>query len=469
MGQCETVTPIIDEYKALSQDLEDKLTANIKELADSMARGILKNPKIGNITEVIREHVLALGADITSTTLNHFSSKKDNILPFNPKEKSKGIRNRTLSTILGPVSYEREAFYNKEKNKLSFPADDRLDITAGQLQPDMLTRVVKLGIETPFHIATELSESLMGVKISEGSIHNAVMTAGQHAVYEKVVPSTEEINRKLDELKESNKEKAIHIVVGIDGAMEPLRPQEALRKGKRGDCFRKECKGFRAFVVIEGKAKIEPLASWQQISNDDELGKHLSLFTKSILERPEPGVVTGDGAKWIWNQVEHAFKSRKKKNSGKNSQKTYREVLDWYHAIEHFSGFADVQYSGNKEQKKEWLDHVKFLLLADQISEIIKEIENLSYSGAMATKHAGLLINYLETNKERMNYGTLKREKLTIGSGGIEAANKSVSHIRLKRGGSWWKESHANEVLRLRCAKVNGTLDNILTSCWSNE
>jgi len=79
------------------------------------------------------------------------------------------------------------------------------------------------------------------------------------------------------------------------------------------------------------------------------------------------------------------------------------------------------------------------------------------------------LIQYFTNNKIRMKYGFLSRKGLTIGSGGMEAANKSVSHARLKRSGCWWKQSHANEMLRLRCAKTNGTLERLLGRCWAQR
>jgi hypothetical protein len=40
-----------------------------------------------------------------------------------------------------------------------------------------------------------------------------------------------------------------------------------------------------------------------------------------------------------------------------------------------------------------------------------------------------------------------------MGSGGIESANKFISHVRLKRSGAWWYVAQANEMLALRCAK----------------
>ena len=45
----------------------------------------------------------------------------------------------------------------------------------------------------------------------------------------------------------------------------------------------------------------------------------------------------------------------------------------------------------------------------------------------------------------------------TMGSGGIESANKFICHVRLKRSGAWWYVTNANQMLALRCAKYNGT------------
>ena len=45
--------------------------------------------------------------------------------------------------------------------------------------------------------------------------------------------------------------------------------------------------------------------------------------------------------------------------------------------------------------------------------------------------------------------------------GGIESSNKFISHVRLKRSGAWWYEDRSNGMLALRCAKYNGTFDQV--------
>ena len=70
--------------------------------------------------------------------------------------------------------------------------------------------------------------------------------------------------------------------------------------------------------------------------------------------------------------------------------------------------------------------------------------------------------NYLANHGEKMHYGSAKRGGYHIGSGAIESANKFISHTRLKRSGAWWYIKYANNILKIRCAKYNGTYDKII-------
>jgi len=47
------------------------------------------------------------------------------------------------------------------------------------------------------------------------------------------------------------------------------------------------------------------------------------------------------------------------------------------------------------------------------------------------------------------------------GSGGIESSNTGSGHVRLKRSGAWWYEANRHHMFALRCAKDNGTLDQV--------
>jgi len=69
--------------------------------------------------------------------------------------------------------------------------------------------------------------------------------------------------------------------------------------------------------------------------------------------------------------------------------------------------------------------------------------------------------DYLHEHRGCTTYQKLRRGGYPLGSGGIEASNKFIGHVWLKRSGAWWYEVNGNQMLALRCAKYNGTLDQV--------
>jgi hypothetical protein len=45
----------------------------------------------------------------------------------------------------------------------------------------------------------------------------------------------------------------------------------------------------------------------------------------------------------------------------------------------------------------------------------------------------------------------------------MEAANKFICHVRLKRLGASWYEANSNQRLARRCAQYNGTFEQVFT------
>src|SRR5262245_48252723 len=68
---------------------------------------------------------------------------------------------------------------------------------------------------------------------------------------------------------------------------------------------------------------------------------------------------------------------------------------------------------------------------------------------------------YLDEHRGRTAYRKLRRGGYPLGSGGIESSNQCMCRVRLKRAGAWWYEDPRNQMLALRCAKYNGTLDQV--------
>jgi hypothetical protein len=64
-------------------------------------------------------------------------------------------------------------------------------------------------------------------------------------------------------------------------------------------------------------------------------------------------------------------------------------------------------------------------------------------------------------HRGRTAYQKRRRGGYPLGSGGIESSNKFICHVRLKRSGAWWYETNSNQRLARRCAKDNGTLEQV--------
>lgn len=80
---------------------------------------------------------------------------------------------------------------------------------------------------------------------------------------------------------------------------------------------------------------------------------------------------------------------------------------------------------------------------------------------SLAEEETRKLIGYLQNNRERIHYHGDRIGGYSIGSGGIESANKFICHTRMKRSGTWWVKETGNKMLRIRCAIYNGTYDKI--------
>ena len=95
-------------------------------------------------------------------------------------------------------------------------------------------------------------------------------------------------------------------------------------------------------------------------------------------------------------------------------------------------------------------------------AQVIAGIKRMKPRSNEAKKKIASVVRYLSNHKERLNYGAARRAGYHIGSGAIENANKFIGHVRLKRSGAWWYKTNANNILKLRCAKYNGTYDSVI-------
>lgn len=155
------------------------------------------------------------------------------------------------------------------------------------------------------------------------------------------------------------------------------------------------------------------------------------------------------GAPWLWKRVQALFTSAV-------------ESLDYSHCCEHLYQVTVLQYGDHPKRQHDWCEATGARLFWGEVYGVIWGLQRMKSKDACAAEAIDKLIGYLQRHQERVDYRFARKGGYPIGSGGIESANKGIYHVRLKRSGAWWYVANANQMLALRCAKYNGTVDRVL-------
>ena len=355
---------------------------------------------------------------------------------------------RTIESLGGCLDLYRPYFYCKDCKCGFYPLDEALGLAPSPKQYDIQDLEAWLSSELPFKTASEAYTRCTGDALSADHMFETANRVANHLDILDVCPSKDEIEQKIDELSKGKFRRPV-MMLAIDGAHTPTRPQPSPWKGKRGKGEYKEDKGFRLYLL--DKDRIIHLISWHQVQDEEQFVKGLSKIRDAGLI-PQDKVrlsIIGDGAPWIWNKPLEVFPKAK-------------QVLDFYHCSEYIHAAANAQYGKGTKQARQWVEATFTRLFHNDIDNVLHGMKIMQPVSSEAKEKISDAVRYLSDRKHQVNYGSAKRAGYHIGSGAIESANKFIGHVRLKRSGAWWYITNANNILKLRCAKYNGTYDNII-------
>jgi Uncharacterised protein family (UPF0236) len=363
---------------------------------------------------------------------------------------------RTARTLVGDVEIERPYFYCRSCHLGTYPLDAVLGLSSGQIQFDVQQAAIDLATEVSYETASSLFGRLSGIEVSSERLHTFTNQVAEELSVLDVAPSRAEIDQRVAQVAGGHFRRPV-LVLGIDGAYVPSRPEQARgrRPGQaryrarrarwRHDWY--EAKGFR-FYLLDGE-RIVHLLSWHQVQSEDELGKALKQVKDAGLI-PQETVrlcVVGDGADWIWKHVQALFPDA-------------CQVLDYYHCSEYLHKMAYAQY-GQTLPALEWVESTLTRLYLGHVGAVLGGLRRMQPTSPEAAKAIENCWVHLRKHRSRTPYGKFRRGGYPLGSGGIESSNKFICHVRLKRSGAWWYEASSNQMLALRCAKYNGTFNQV--------
>jgi hypothetical protein len=462
MGQAEVIS--LDEMRAskpwasLRQQLHDYFDLWLDDLQAQL-------PEPETTLDQITETVWALRQDLTGSLTaaivehaHRFEYMRQDIVCEICQRmlSTRPLVSRTVETMVGRVRLERPYFYCRGCKVGLYPLDKALGLTPGRTQLDVQKAAARLVVETAYDEAQALFHDLTGVHLGSERMHTLTNRVTEGLSVLDIAPSQEQIDERIAQVAAGKWRRPVG-VLGIDGAFAPTRPESARgrRPGQRRQRARRpqwkgqwrEVKGFR-FYLIDGD-RIVHLISWHQIQNEAELGEALKEVKEANLI-PEDRVrlcVVCDGASWIWEHVESLLSSA-------------RQVLDYYHCSDYLHRMAKAQY-GTTQRAHEWVEATLTRLYLGKISAVLGGLGRMQATSEEARQAILNCWAFLDKHRGRTHYLQLRRGGYPLGSGGIESSNKFICHTRLKRSGAWWYEVNCNQMLALRCAKYNGTFDQV--------
>lgn len=322
-----------------------------------------------------------------------------------------------------------------------FPLDEQLGLNETLYSKQMAQQMVWLSSLLPYTQSALVFERIGERVMPASSIWRQTQKYGSHlqahVEQERGQVSVERIVLP-DALYDHEQRKG----VSMDGGFINIRA-EGWRELKVGTVFDIETRLERNPQTQE----LDEMAHGVQVHYTAVLGssKELTpalwaLAVEQHLPTAKERAVIGDGAAWIWNVAEDVCPDG-------------RQIVDWFHAVDHLSEAAHALYPDEKDEKKRkrWLKTYKEHLYMGRIHKIIS---------ALTKRDRADLGIYFERHQRRMQYLEFREEGFPIGSGTVESGVKQFKE-RFCGTGMRWNRDNAHRMLVIRAASLSDDFDEL--------
>jgi len=366
-------------------------------------------------------------------------------------------RNKDLLTVLGPVVVRRAYYSDRECGVGYCPKDRVLDIEGTSYSAGVRRMMSKVGAYRSFALGHEDLEDLAGIRVS---------AKGVERVSEGVGEQMEAFYTAEGEAVEAEKIVPIKPIpwmyIGMDGSGVPVVKRETAGrrgKGEDGQAKTREAKLGCVFTQTGLDEKGRPVRDEESTSYTGAI-EPVEVFGRRIyheakrrgLDRAKEVCVLGDGAPWIWNIADEQFYGA-------------TQIVDLYHAREHYWNVAKACFGQHKDQQHQWAEDRRKELDEGNVEEVIDAIKILSRLRGQDKETCEREIGYFEKNRDRMRYAHFRNRGFFVGSGVLEAGCRTVIGQRLKQSGMHWTVKGANSIIALRCSLLSNRWEDF----WENR
>ena len=406
----------------------------------------------------VRSSVMAWGARVLEKALNGFGAgrrDKPVLCRCGRKMRSRGLRRKTIQTLLGPVTFLRAVYECRTCGASRVPADEALDVAGGGFSPGARRLMCRAGSRESFR---EGAEDL-------GLYGNFKTTAKD---VERVAEAT---GRQIENWMQRQTGKALYhdaagvvppeagppvpvLYISYDGTGAPMRRNElAGRKGKQPDGSSKTrevklgCVFTQTILDEEGRPVRDPDSTTYvgAIKTSDEFGYDIhGEAVRRGLRQAGCVVILTDGIAYNKSIAAEHFPGA-------------LHIIDLFHAREHLHKFMKLLPVAERTVQLE--NHWLATLDKGDVEAMAAQMRPLLPADDKTHKEAEDHILYFENNAEHMRYKKFREQGLFVGSGVVEAGCKTLIGKRLKQSGMFWTVKGANAIIAARCCQYSGRFE----------
>lgn len=356
-------------------------------------------------------------------------------------------RDKDVLTALGQVKVKRAYYYDNKSGEGFCPKDEALDIEGTSYSPGVRRMMSKVGAYRSFGLGHEDLYELAGIRVNAKEVERVSEMVGRQIEAFHAAQAEAALSDKIIQIKSIPK-----MYVCMDGTGVPMVKKETAGrqgKGEDGQAKTREAKLGCVFTQTKVDKEGRPVRNEHStsytgaIETAEDFGWRIYKEAKRRgIDRTAEVSVLGDGAHWIWNIADEHFPGA-------------QQIVDLYHAREHYWKAANACSALSKEKLHQWAEDRRIELDAGRPEDVIKAIKRLSSLSGSDKEICEREIGYFDRNKERMRYGDYRRRGFFVGSGVLEAGCRTVIGQRLKQSGMHWSVAGANSIIALRCSLLS--------------
>jgi hypothetical protein len=461
MNCCATSVPHHGSFKALPQ----AVAAWQQRLQAGLSRSIQASDQtMGHLEEEILHQTRDLERRVLEEAAQKKAEQAPPVCPVCGHKLSRVTQGheRSYQTRFGVITIRRLRGWCRRCKCWRFPADYQLGLAeAGSNSPGVQEMAALVASKLPVAEASAVIERLTGVKLPRATLDREARRQGRRAEgqrqqMDEQMSQGAGAEQQVPELRLARPREPFLLVIELDAwdirernEEQWGRAEELRQKGQEpdwwhwvygGTCFRLSQRvktaGGRSLILSRGTVMTR--------GGIDALKQQLwAEAMRHGLGQAQEVLVIADGAVWIWNLVADRFAGA-------------RQRLDPWHALEHLWVVAHALYPEDEAAAKAWIKPLEEKLLKSQAVEIITELDGLlKRLRGPRREVVEAQRNYLENNRDRLDYRGAKARGEPLGSGAMESTCRQYQ-VRFHRSGQFWTKQGDEALMCLETFWRNG-------------